>query len=136
MKHKFAAGDKVIMINDNGVKIRGEKSILAIDTSATGPRYLIAPSDTPWFSVPESQLSLVESPMKQTLKQRIDSILGRNCPALGNVSNEGISVIRELEQRVTRARSALRIMIDGGEECRGIDSEISHVIRILEGETV
>lgn len=34
----------------------------------------------------------------KTLEQRIDAILGRNCPALGGVSGEGIQIIRDLEQ--------------------------------------
>lgn len=37
-------------------------------------------------------------------------------------------------QRITRALKELRGQIDGGEECRGRDSEISDVTRILEGE--
>lgn len=38
-----------------------------------------------------------------TLHDRINRILGRECPALGNVSAEGISVIRELEERLEHA---------------------------------
>ena len=36
--------------------------------------------------------------------------------------------------RVKLALDELRDMIDGGEECRGNDSRISHVIGILEGD--
>lgn len=36
--------------------------------------------------------------------------------------------------RIPRAIDELLDMIDGGEECRGIDSQISSIIRILEGE--
>jgi len=35
--------------------------------------------------------------------------------------------------RIPKALEELREMIDGGEECRGHDSQISEVIRILEG---
>lgn len=35
--------------------------------------------------------------------------------------------------RIPKAVEELREMIDGGEECRGHDSQISEVIRILEG---
>jgi hypothetical protein len=59
MKYKYEAGNKVTLTNDYGVKVRGVKTILAIDSSASDARYLIAPSDTPWFSVPERQLSLL-----------------------------------------------------------------------------
>jgi hypothetical protein len=38
--------------------------------------------------------------MTKTLHDRISSILGRNCPAIGGVSAEGINVIRELEQHL------------------------------------
>lgn len=38
-----------------------------------------------------------------SLNQRIDRILGRNIPAIGNVSSEGIGVIRELEHRLELA---------------------------------
>lgn len=36
--------------------------------------------------------------------------------------------------RIPKAIEELRDMIDGGEECRGRDSQISHIIRILGGE--
>ena len=39
-----------------------------------------------------------------------------------------------LQKRIDFAIGFLGNMIDGGEECRGRDSEISQVIRILEGE--
>ena len=35
--------------------------------------------------------------------------------------------------RIPKAVEELRDMIDGGEECRGRDSQISEVIRLLEG---
>ena len=35
--------------------------------------------------------------------------------------------------RIPKAVEELRDMIDGGEECRGYDSQLSEVIRILEG---
>lgn len=40
----------------------------------------------------------------------------------------------KLVEAVARAASLLHDMIDGGEECRGRDSEISEIIRILEGQ--
>lgn len=36
--------------------------------------------------------------------------------------------------RIPKAIAELLDMIDGGEECRGYDSQISTIIRILEGE--
>lgn len=39
-----------------------------------------------------------------------------------------------LLSRIPRAIDELLDMIDGGEECRGIDSQISSIIRILEGD--
>ena len=39
-----------------------------------------------------------------------------------------------LSQRVPLAIKELRELIDGGDECRGQDSRISHVIGILEGD--
>lgn len=59
-------------------------------------------------------------------------ILDADYEAMGDLCRKA-QAVNSRYQRVARARSALRIMIDGGEECRGIDSEISHVIRILEG---
>lgn len=35
--------------------------------------------------------------------------------------------------RISKAIEELRAMIDGGDECRGNDQQISEVIRILEG---
>ncbi len=39
-----------------------------------------------------------------------------------------------LLSRIPKAIAELLDMIDGGEECRGYDSQISTIIRILEGE--
>lgn len=39
-----------------------------------------------------------------------------------------------IEQRMKCAIQLLNDMIDGGEECRGRDSEISHIIGVLEGD--
>ena len=41
-------------------------------------------------------------------------------------------VVATKRESVTQALAVLHSMIDGGEECRGRDSEISDVIRILE----
>lgn len=41
--------------------------------------------------------------MPKTLYERISSILGRDCPALGGVSGEAISVIREMEDRLEQS---------------------------------
>lgn len=59
MQLKFQAGDKVTMINDAGIRFPG-KTILKVDESefgkTWGPRYFIAPIDTPWYSFKESNL--------------------------------------------------------------------------------
>ena len=44
-------------------------------------------------------------------------------------------MINYLQARIDYALAQLSFMIDGGEECRGRDSEISQVIRVLEGKT-
>lgn len=41
-----------------------------------------------------------------------------------------------LDRRIESAIAELSDMIDGGEECRGRDSEISRIINILEGESL
>ena len=41
--------------------------------------------------------------------------------------------IEELKERINDTIEELQSQIDGGEECRGRDSQISHVINILEG---
>lgn len=41
-------------------------------------------------------------------------------------------ISKELNRRITTAIDCLHDMIDGGEECRGLDSQISQIIRILE----
>lgn len=48
--------------------------------------------------------------------------------------DDAANCIEKLAKRSDLAIAELCSMIDGGEECRGRDSEISHVIRILEGE--
>ena len=42
--------------------------------------------------------------------------------------------VRTLQTLIGKAVLELHDMIDGGEECRGMDSSISKIIRILEGE--
>jgi hypothetical protein len=49
--------------------------------------------------------------MTKTLSDRINSILGRNCPAIGGVSAEGISVIRDLESLLAETSGALDDML-------------------------
>jgi hypothetical protein len=56
---KFEVGQKVTMTNCNGVRYVG-KTIAAIDATETGFRYFITPTDTPWFSVHEKNLSAAE----------------------------------------------------------------------------
>jgi hypothetical protein len=63
------------------------------------------------------------------LKQRIDAILGRNCPALGRVSAEGISVIRKLEQNQGVLISALDLLLT-----ETVDMDLKHGIALSEGE--
>ncbi len=57
MEYKFKVGDKVIFTNDYGVVIRGVKTILSIDADADHARYYIKPTDSPWYSVRERNLS-------------------------------------------------------------------------------
>jgi hypothetical protein len=49
----------------------------------------------------------------KTLYERINEILGRNCPALSGVSAEAISVIRELEARLEDAQELFKDLDDG-----------------------
>ena len=56
----FNVGDKVTFTNDAGLSFPG-KTINKLDTSdfgkEWGPRYFYTPSDSPWFSVNEKQLT-------------------------------------------------------------------------------
>ena len=57
---KFKIGDAVTFTNDYGVVFKG-KRIVGFEKWADGTRpdeqrYFYAPSDSPWFSVPESAL--------------------------------------------------------------------------------
>lgn len=58
---KFKPGDKVTFTNDQGCVFPG-KTIVAYGTDdfakEYGPRYFITPTDTPWFSFHEKELSL------------------------------------------------------------------------------
>ncbi len=63
MAHKFEVGQKVIFINDNGVNW-GEKTITKLDTRSGRPTYFIEPTDTPWYSVPETNLTATKSVIK------------------------------------------------------------------------
>lgn len=62
MTHKFAVGDKVIFTNEFGV-CWGVKTIKSLEPGLSendGPRYHIEPTDTPWFSTSEKNLSLAD----------------------------------------------------------------------------
>lgn len=54
-RYKFKAGDRVTMVNDNGVEFPG-KVILSAEHAAYGPAYKFHPTDSPWFAVPERNL--------------------------------------------------------------------------------
>jgi hypothetical protein len=61
-QHKFAIGDAVDYTNDNGVAW-GRKTVIGLD-DRLGPCYYIEPTDTPWFSVRERNLTPhVEKPL-------------------------------------------------------------------------
>lgn len=58
MTAKYKPGDVVIYFNGNGIRI-GERTIAGIDELFAGDdeqRYFITPTDTPWYSIRESQL--------------------------------------------------------------------------------
>lgn len=63
-KHKFKVGDKVIYVNDFGV-CWGVKTITSLETRTydlwgepyTKPTYHYEGSDTPWYSVDETNLT-------------------------------------------------------------------------------
>lgn len=61
---KFKVGDVVEYINEYGVHI-GRRKIAAIDDSKAWsdnePRYFLAPTDTPWYSVRERYLHAAPS---------------------------------------------------------------------------
>jgi len=59
MDYKFKIGDKVIFTNDFGV-CWGVKTIIAFDERKERPTYHYADSDTPWFSVCESNFVLAD----------------------------------------------------------------------------
>lgn len=54
---KFLPGDRVKMINDQGVEFPG-KTILTVEHLSYGIAYKITPTDSPWFAVPERNLHL------------------------------------------------------------------------------
>jgi hypothetical protein len=55
---------------------------------------------------------LEEEVMKKMLCDRINAILGRNCPALGGVSAEAIAIIREMESRLEVANQLFQDISD------------------------
>jgi hypothetical protein len=57
--HKFKIGDKVNWTNSNGVKL-GVRTVIGLDVRTNSPTYFIDPIDTPWFSVGEEELELVQ----------------------------------------------------------------------------
>ena len=66
------------------------------------------------------------------LKQKISEINAEWADAGDDVPVE-LQYIRLLENRINNAAVELYRMIDGGEECRGVDGEISKILGILEG---
>jgi hypothetical protein len=59
MKYEFKVGDKVVFVNDFGV-CWGVKTIIGLDERTERPTYHYANSDTPWFSVCESNFVLAD----------------------------------------------------------------------------
>jgi len=53
--YKYKVGDQVHYTNSNGV-YWGIKTIIGLD-ERNGPTYFISPTDTPWFSIAEKQLT-------------------------------------------------------------------------------
>lgn len=75
------------------------------------------------------------------LKTSTDDILTANIERMGELLRKAQHLRnREYIQtspfgaRIITARKELEDLIDGGEECRGMDSSISRIIRILGGE--
>lgn len=58
VKYKYKIGDEVEYTNPNGIYI-GEKIIIRLDIRTNLPTYYIYPTDTPWFSVRETGLKLI-----------------------------------------------------------------------------
>jgi len=50
----------------------------------------------------------------------------------GELMDDAASLLERQEKRINLAIAELTAMIDGGEECRGRDSELSRIINILE----
>jgi len=69
IKYKFNVGDIVEYTNPNGVNW-GEKTIIGLDERTGKPTYYIAPTDTPWFSVSEEGLKLLQKEVKQIVEQQ------------------------------------------------------------------
>jgi hypothetical protein len=59
MEQLYKAGDAVTLVNSYGAVFTG-KTIVSRDTDklweGREPRYFITPTDTPWFSFPQSEL--------------------------------------------------------------------------------
>lgn len=53
--YKFKIGDTVHYTNSQGV-YWGKKKIVGFEIRTNKPTYLIEPTDTPWFSVDETNL--------------------------------------------------------------------------------
>lgn len=58
MTPKYKVGDFVIFTNSYGVCF-GEREIVSVEERTGKPCYIIKPTDTPWFAVPEDELSEV-----------------------------------------------------------------------------
>lgn len=57
-ERKFKIGDYVEYTNSNGV-VLGKRKIIGYETRTGENTYFIEPTDTPWFSIRESQLKLL-----------------------------------------------------------------------------
>lgn len=55
----FTIGDTVLYTNDYGVDL-GRRTIVGVARTTYGVAYYLAPTDTPWFAVPERELSKVD----------------------------------------------------------------------------
>ena len=56
MTHRYAIGDKVIFTNDFGV-CWGVRTITGLDSRSDRPTYYTTPTDAPWFSIDERNLT-------------------------------------------------------------------------------
>jgi hypothetical protein len=62
-EHKYEVGQIVNWVNDYGTNL-GEREVVGLCNPYSDggePRYYIAPIDTPWFALSESELTLSEN---------------------------------------------------------------------------